>query len=129
MNESSEQPTERGGLSGFVAEHRFIVLVLASIVISIALVMVSLSLYVSSGTAQLDLSRPGYKAIRDQVQQHDASDSFNGFDASGDLDKAALQEFDKLYSQKLKEATSTDAFGNDVLSPESLQIDQQSAAK
>lgn len=126
MSEEPLIPEHRSQLAVFFAEHRFLFLVFGSVVIAVLLVMVSLSLYVSSGAAQLDLSRPGYQAIREQVTE---DDSFKGYDADGPLDKKALDQFQSLYDEKLKEAQSIDAFGNDVLSPESLQIDQNSAAK
>ena len=76
------------GIAIFFREHRFLFLVFASVIIAIILVLVSLGLYVSSGTAQLDLSKPGYASLRDQVQ---AEKSFEGFDSNGDLDKQALE--------------------------------------
>lgn len=106
--------------------HRFIVLIVGSIIISTILVLAALALYVSSGTAQLDLSRPGYAGIRDQVQNND---SFKGYSATGELNDEALQTFDDMYSKKLEDAQSVDAFGNDVLSPQVLQIDNESASK
>lgn len=120
MNDNRPSLTERA------AKQRFIIFIAGAIIISVALVAVSLSLYISSGTAQLDLSRPGLEKIRDQVQN---DDSFEGFSSNGSLDKDALTEFDSLYSKKLKEAESVDAFGNDVLSPGSLQIDQSKETK
>lgn len=109
-----------------IRSHRFATFVIGSIVISILLVMVALALYASSGTEQLDLSRPGLADIREQAQN---DDKFKGFSSSGPLDDPALDEFAKLYDTKLKEATSVDAFGGDALSPKSLQIDQATAAK
>lgn len=106
-------------------EHRFFFMIAGSIAVSILLVFAALALYVSSGTAQLDLSRPGYAAIREQIKD---DDEFRGFSSEGELNKEALQQFDELYTQKLKDAQAVDAFGNDVLSPQSLQIDDQSAA-
>lgn len=108
------------------SRHKFIAMILLSVGAAMLLVAVALGLYVSSGTEQLDLSRPGYASIRKQAQN---TDSFQGFNASGPVDKAALDEFDKLYSEQLKSAMSVDAFGNDVLSPKSLQIDQKTAAE
>lgn len=107
-----------------IRQHRFVLMILGSIAASVILVLIALALYASSGTAQLDLSRPGYASIREQVQN---DDEFRGFSSEGDLDSAALKSFDELYAQKLKEAQLVDAFGNDVLSPQSLQIDDQSA--
>lgn len=114
-----EQSTHKDG-------HRFLLFVLGSIGVAVILVLASMALYVSSGASQLDLSRPGYEAIREQIIDNN---SFKGFSASGELDEAALKEFDKLYAQKLKEAQSVDAYGGDVLSPQSLQIDQASVTR
>ncbi len=124
MNEHESTSKSRSNMLTFFDHHRFLFLVFGSIIIAIFLVFVALSLYVSSGTSQLDLSRPGYQAIREQVHE---DTSFNGFDANGALDKNALNRFQSLYDAKLKEAESFDAYGNDVLSPESLQIDKSSS--
>ena len=126
MNDEVTTTKARSPFVIFFDEHRFLFLVFGSIVVAVMLVFVALSLYVSSGTAQLDLSRPGYQAIREQVHE---DTSFNGFDANGPLDKKALTQFQSMYDAKLKEAQSVDAYGNDVLSPESLQIDQESSQK
>jgi hypothetical protein len=112
--------------SRYMHRHQFIVFISGVIVLAFLLVTVALTLYVSSGTAQLDLSRPGYEKIRTQVR---SDESFKGFSSSGTLDDASLKQFESLYDQRLKEIESVDAFGNDVLSPKSLQIDQQPAAE
>ena len=109
----------------FIDRHRFLALIVGSITIAILLVMVSMALYVSSGVSQLDLSRPGYESIREKV----SDSSFEGFSADGPINEAALNEFDTLYTKKLKEMQSVDAFGGKVLTPESLQIDQASVTK
>ena len=102
-------------------DHRLLIMVSGSIVISILLVLVALALYYSTGASQLDLSRPGYQDIRDQVR---SDDNYKGFDATGPIDAESLNEFDKLYSEKLKEIEEVNAFSNDVLSPQSLQIEE-----
>lgn len=102
-------------------DHRLLLMVFGSVVVAGLLVMVSLALYYSTGASQLDLSRPGYSDIRDQVRN---DDDYKGFEANGPIDAESLAEFEKLYSQKLKEIEATDAFRNDVLSPKSLQIEQ-----
>lgn len=72
----SEQPPiipqgnapENAGVA-FLSRHRFIVLLVAAILISLVLTAVSLAIYNSSGAAQLDLSRPGYRSVSDQFEQ------------------------------------------------------------
>lgn len=100
-------------------QHKFMVLVGFTIIISLLLVIVSLWLYNSSGAAQLDLSRPGYKEVRDKAKQ--ASD-FTGFPSSGAIDENSLEEFRKLYDDQLKEATTVESFGGTVLSDSALGI-------
>lgn len=108
-----------------VKNHRFAAMVVGAVFISLGLVAVALSLYGSSGAAQLDLSRPGLEDIREQAAKDDGE--YEGFSSSGTLDEDALKEFDKLYSEKLSEVRAVDAFGGDALSPKSLQIDYDSA--
>lgn len=100
--------------------HRFAVMIAGSIVISLALVSVALALYSSSGAAQLDLSRPGYTSVREQITR---TEQFEGFSASGVIDAASLEQFRKLYSEQAKAATSVDSFSGDVLSDQALSID------
>jgi len=100
--------------------HRFTVLIGSTIVVSLFLVGVALALYASSGTAQLDLSRPGYQSVRDQAVR---SDDFNGFPSSGPIDDEAIKQFRSLYNDQADKATSFDSFGGDVMSDKSLSID------
>ncbi len=91
-----------------------------SIVIATILVMISLALYVSSGAAQLDLSRPGYKSVQSKV---DPNDSFKSFPSTGDVDSATIEQFQKLFNEQVKQVTSVDAFNPGVLEDQALGID------
>jgi hypothetical protein len=101
-------------------QHKFMVLVAATIAVSLLLVVVALWLYNTSGAAQLDLSRPGYQSVRDKVEH---SNDFDGFSFSGTIDEEALSEFRDLYDKQLKEATTVESFGGDVMDDDSLGID------
>jgi hypothetical protein len=100
--------------------HRFFLLVALTILVSLFLVGVSLAMYATSGAAQLDLSRPGYTSVRDKAVR---SDSFDGFSASGPINKEALDSFRELYSKQAQKATSVDSFGGTVMSDQALSID------
>jgi len=120
----TEDMAEKNTLSRW-AEHRFLLLVAGTIVVSLFLVGVALALYASSGTAQLDLSRPGYKSVRDQAVK---SDTFDGFPTSGPIDKGSIDQFRTLYQ---KEAGQLDesSFGGSVMSDQALSIDDSSSVK
>jgi len=102
-------------------QHKFLLLVGLTIVISITMVVIALGMYTNSGTAQLDLSRPGYSSVRDQVSRDDGN--FRGFSANGPIDKETLDQFRELYDARAKEATGVDSFGGNVLTDKSLSID------
>lgn len=106
--------------SGPLAKHRFMIMIICSVIIAFLMVMVSLQLYSTSGTAQFDLSRPGYKSVRDQIKRDEA---FDGFPATGAIDKAALDQFKELYDKRANDLTAVDAFGSDVLTDQVLGID------
>lgn len=100
-------------------KHRFFLLIAGVIAIAMFLVSVALSLYNSSGAAQLDLSRPGYQAVRNQAKRDTSTASFS---STGELDKAALDQFSKLYGEQSGKVTSVDSFDEAALSQDSLQL-------
>ena len=104
-----------------IRQHHFIIMIVGSIMVSLFLVYIALSLYVSSGTIQLDLSRPGYDSARKEVNK--GSEVFKGFSEDGPIDNKSLDAFDKLYKQKAAEALiDIDAFSGDALSDEAFSL-------
>jgi hypothetical protein len=100
-------------------EHKFIILVSSTIVVSLFLVGIALSLYASSGAAQLDLSRVGYIEVRDKA---DRGDTFTGFPATGKIDSESLEQFKKLYDTQAKQALNFDSFGGTPMTDEALSL-------
>lgn len=106
-----------------VRAHQFFIMISMVILVSLFLVYVALSLYQSSGTLQLDLSRPGYDSARQEAIKD--TEVFKGFSADGKIDDKALNEFDKLYKQKAAEALIDIAdFSGDALSDSALALDR-----
>ena len=103
----------------FWGQHRFMLLVGVTIIVAIILVVISLVIYNVSGSAQLDLSRPGYTSVSGQVNRTDDIDSYN---ASGPVNKTTIDEFTKLYDAQAAKAKAVDAFNGDPLNPEVLEF-------
>lgn len=104
----------------FMERHKFLVFIILSVIISLVIVVISMAMYNSSGAAQLDLSRPGYKDIRAQAVDPDGD--FKAFSASGKLNKDVISNFVDLYNERTQKIKSVDAFGGDPLSPEALDL-------
>lgn len=104
---------------GFWAQHRFFLLIIATIFISLVLVVVSMILYNVSGDSQLDLSRPGYQSVSNQVER---GSDIEGFEASGTVTIEVIDEFLNLYDEQAAKATAVDAFNGDPLNPELLEF-------
>lgn len=104
---------------GFWDKHRFMLLIGATIVVAVILVIISMIIYNVSGSAQLDLSRPGYRAVSDKV---DGSDAIDEYPASGPVNKTTVDEFTKLYDAQAAKAKAIDAFNGDPLNPEVLEF-------
>jgi len=106
-----------------VQAHQYFSMVILVILISLFLVYVALSLYQSSGTLQLDLSRPGYDSARQEAIKD--TEVFKGFSSDGSITKESLNEFDTLYKKKAAEALiELDAFSGDALSDSALALDR-----
>lgn len=102
---------------GFWDKHRFSLLLGIAVIVAIALTVVSMVLYNVSGAAQLDLSRPGYQSISNQV---DTETKIETYSASGSVNKETVQEFMSLYDKQAEKAKAVDAFNGDPLNPEVL---------
>ena len=99
--------------------HRFLLLVAGVIAVALFLVSVALNLYNSSGAAQLDLSRPGYQAVRNQAKRDTVTTSFS---STGTLDKDSLDQFSTLYDEQAGKVTSVNSFDAAALGEDSLQL-------
>lgn len=99
--------------------HKFLILVFGAIATAIFLVMVAMNLYSSSGTAQLDLSRPGYQSVRDQVER---SASGAEFSSVGDIDESVLVEFRAMYKKEADQVIKIDGFGPEAVSDNALGL-------
>jgi hypothetical protein len=109
----------------FWERHRFLALIGATIIISFILVVISMTIYNVSGSAQLDLSRPGYISVSDQVERDDTIDSYSAF---GPVNDETVKEFTDLYDAQAIKAKAIEAFNGDPLNPEVLEFGQPTAA-
>ena len=106
-------------------KHQFGLFIAGSLAVTAILLGVSLWMYNEFGTAQLDLSRPSLQEARDQAKR-DAEKAKNeaqtsGFSGEGEINTAVLNEFEKLYSEKLNKLEG-DFFGEGALSDETLNL-------
>lgn len=107
-----------------IADHRIAVLVAATVIVALLFTAVGLTLYHTSGTAQLDLSRPDFEGISEIVEQN--KETYTEYPATGPINQTALDEFDTLYKNQIDNSSSIDAFGGDPLTPSALGIDDNS---
>jgi len=103
----------------FWDEHRFMLLIVGTLLISIVLVSISIFIYNVSGSAQLDLSRPGYQSVSGKVDDTDPITDYSPF---GPVNKATVNEFTKIYDTQAAKAKAVDAFNGDPLNPEVLEF-------
>ena len=90
-----------------------------TVIIAFIMTAVSLSLYVSSGTLQLDLSRPGYESARkDLIKPEEKKD----FATNGPIDKEALDEYQKQFDAQRTELNRIGKFKDQGLNDDSLTL-------
>ena len=103
----------------FWDKHRLSLLLIITVFISLVLTVISMVAYNASGTAQLDLSRPGYSSVSDKVDKTDKITEYSSF---GTVDKDSIDEFTKLYDEQAIKTKAVDAFNGDPLNPEVLEF-------
>ena len=119
------RPKKEIALLEKMKKHQFGLFIAGSLAVTAILLGVSLWMYNEFGTAQLDLSRPSLQEARDQAKR-DAEKAKNeaqtsGFSGEGEINATVLNEFEKLYSEKLNKLEG-DFFGEGALSDETLNL-------
>lgn len=105
--------------AAFWGRHRLALLLVGTVLTAITLTVISMIIYSSSGAAQLDLSRPGYRSVSSQVDSNDEIDSFS---SSGPVNKQTVQDFMNTYDKQAAKAKAVDAFNGDPLNPDVLEF-------
>lgn len=103
-----------------VQRHRLLYGILLAIVIGMLLVAISMSLYVTSGASQLDLSRPGYEKARTQVN----ATKEDNFDSVGPINAGVISEFQKLFDKRRETIDASDNFDSSVLDDSQLRLSE-----
>lgn len=117
MNDSNDELVEE---VSFRDKHSFLLFIISSISVASVIVVISMAMYNSSGAAQLDLSRPGYKSVRAQAGKNDGD--FQIFSASGPISKNVISGFKATYDRQAKKIKAVNAFGGDPLGADALGI-------
>lgn len=100
-------------------KHALVVFIVSAVVAAFVLVAVALHLYRTSGSLQLDLSRPGYENVRQEAKD----ESPDSYPATGTLDRAAAEDFMDMLDRRIRELDTVDAFGGDGMTDAALGID------
>jgi hypothetical protein len=104
----------------WVADHQWPAFIAAVMVIAATMTIVSLWLYHISGAAKLDLSRPGYEKVRENVK--DDSDSTKPFSPIGSLNNAAVSDFRARYENIKTRLDQMNNYGDTAMSDENLGL-------
>ncbi len=120
MNDSDSKMSEMVDEVFSRSKYRFLFMIFSAVIIAGGLVAISMAIYSSSGAAQLDLSRPGYKDVRSQADK--SSDSFMDFSELGTISQKVIDEFNKKFNVEYEKLKLFDAFGGDPLNPTALGL-------
>lgn len=118
MTPLDEMNTEQESMT-VLQKHRFFLLIAIVIAISCAMIAIGMYIYNTSGAAQVDLSRPGYKSVRSEAKRDSADDSFP---ATGPLDDQAFDSFNKMYSNHARQVVGVDSFDPSALDAAAQQL-------
>lgn len=106
-------------IKAIAIRHQLTMAIALTIIITLIMTGVSLSLYASSGALQLDLSRPGYEAVRKEIiKPEDKTD----FATNGSINKQALDEYQKLFDAQRTQLNSIGTFKDKGLDDDSLTL-------
>jgi hypothetical protein len=104
----------------WIVKHQWPAFIIGALIIALALTGTSLWLYKVSGAAKLDLSRPGYEKVREDVK--DDGDSTKPFAPTGDLDADAIADFHSRYKDAKTRLDQMNSYDDATMSDENLGL-------
>lgn len=106
-------------LKHFMQTHMIMCGVGVSVLVAVLLTSISMWAYNSSDVARLDVSRPGYETIRDEVKNTEETKKFG---ATGELNEQAFEDFQLLYDERLHNLGDLGRFDGAVLNDDQLKL-------
>ena len=103
----------------FVVAHQFACFIILCVAIALVMTLISLELYRRSGAIKLDMSRPGYEAVRTEVEK---SSYDQPYDSSGPLNDSAINDFENRIKKYQSELDELGTYDNSIISDDSLNL-------
>ena len=95
----------------FLDTHRLTIAICLAITVALLLTVINVSLYIRSGASRLDLSRPGYEKVRNQIGETQDEP----FSASGPINEDVIDEFQGRFTKRRTTIDSLSPFTGEVL--------------
>lgn len=102
----------------YVQHHQLAMLIIGAVAIALVSTTLSVVLYVRSGAVLLDLSRPGYAPVREQIHDGDLP----RFEADGEMDAETIEGFRELYTGQIKDFNKLGDFDSKVMDDTRLYL-------
>lgn len=104
----------------WIINHQWPAFIIVVLIVATTLSGVSLWLYRVSGASKLDLSRPGYEKVREDVK--DDNDGTKPFSPTGNLDDAAIKDFRSRYENIKMRLDQMNSYDDAAVSDENLGL-------
>jgi hypothetical protein len=105
-------PRPLQSLINFFRRTKIAMALLIAIGLALFMTVFSVTIYISSGVSTLDLSRPGYERVREQIGESGPMESFS---SNGPLNPEVIDEFLELYDGNLERLENTNDFSDSNL--------------
>lgn len=106
-------------IRAFLLSHMIFFGVSIAVIVALVLTSVSMWLYVVSDVARLDVSRPQYQSVREEVKKVEDTKKFN---STGPLDVQALRDFQELFDARRKSLNESGRFDGSLLNDDQLHL-------
>ncbi|MDR2524437.1 MAG: hypothetical protein LBC95_02770 [Candidatus Nomurabacteria bacterium] len=105
-----------------VARHTFPFMILAAVLVAAILTTISITIYISSGAANIDLSRSGYESVRENIIESEEDEA--PFPVTGAIDAAAVEDFIQRANKLQVELDKMNDFGGEPLDDAALNLNE-----
>jgi hypothetical protein len=99
--------------------YRFAIMIGGAVALSLILTTISITIYIASGAINIDLSRPDYETVRENVESAEEAVPFS---PTGPIDRSVIDDFNRRLNNIRAEIDQMNDFSPEDLSDAALDL-------
>jgi hypothetical protein len=102
------------------SNYRFAIMIAAAVMVTAILTSISITVYIASGAINIDLSRPGFETVRQDIEDNSETAPFS---PTGPIDQSTIDDFNQRLENIKTDLNQMNDFSVEAISDQALNLE------